>query len=993
MCHKKRLDKAVGVMQQKSRLHAGFKVTLVVAVISMVSTTAAIVYIPWFLNSRKNVDNIIQQVNDAIAASTSRGVVRVFSNVQSTLELTRKMFQNQLIDPKNSQAREAFFLNLLSTQPNFTWIEFGFANGNYFGVQRKKDDKGEKTLSLNLINRRWDSQKQQNTKNTVSYQLFGEKLLPQRKLQEIERYNASQRGWYKAAVKNPNKIAWTDIYVFRTSKTPGISASIPVNEKGGQLGVVSIAFELQQVSDYLRQLQNKQREKAIFLINESNQILASTTFSYNSLRNNNQNKTNTPKLIQLENVDNRYLKFVKQTLQENQLSIKDIITTNKTNTQFIYRDPDSRDRYYIFLTPLQYPESFQARHANYPQLVVGTVIPESYYVEEINKNQRRLFYGIIGFLLVAVGLAIVIADRLFVQPILTIAKAAEAISEGDLDIKLNINRQDELGRLAYLFNQMSQQLKDSFHKLEKTNGELEHRVDERTAELKEAMEQAEEANRTKSQFLANMSHELRTPLNAIIGYSEMLQEEAEDLGEENFVQDLKKIKGAGKHLLELINDVLDISKIESGKMELYLEDFEIFPILDEIISTIQPLTENKNNTLLVNCPVDIGVMHADITKIRQSLFNLISNASKFTENGSITLTINRYLEAEQEWISMQVKDTGIGMTPEQMAKLFKPFSQADASTTRKYGGTGLGLVITQKFAQMMGGHISIESEFGAGTAFTIKLPAQVSDRKNDIVENTEESSATSFNIFSGKKILVIDDDPTTHDLIRHFLEPEGFNVIATMNPEEGLKWAKEQQPDGIILDVIMPKMDGWAVLTRLKEDPETSAIPVIMATVLEDQSIGYTLGAIGYLTKPIQKEQLTQLLNKYQSKLSSRLILVVDDDSNNRGLMRRQLEKENWNVIEADNGKNALIQLEQNSPALILLDLMMPEMDGFEVINQLRQREEWRDLPVIIVTAKDLTEADRQQLNGYVEKIIQKGAYQRQDLLQEIRQCLEQVIE
>ena len=447
-------------MPQKRRSHGGFKATLVVAVMSMVSTTAALVYFPWLLTSRKNVDSVIEEVNEAIARGTSREVVRIFNNVQATLELTEEVFTHQLIELNNPQERETFFFDLLATQPNFTWIEFGFANGDHFGVQREKDEKGEKTLRLNIINRTWNSQKEQAAKTTVPYEKVGEEFSKKEEIKQVEDYNASQRDWYQEAAKNPDKIAWTDVYVFRTSKTPGISASLLIDKTGQQLGVSSIAFELQQISDYLRQLQDDRREGAIFLVNESNELLASTTFDKNTPHSDNQGQTNL-KLNQLQEVDNEYLEFVNQTLQIYKLSVKEIATDQKTQTQYVYRDPDTSDRYYISLTPLQYPEPFKSGNANYPKWVVGTVIPESYYVEEINKNKRRLFYVISGFIFLAVGLAIFIADRVFARPILTIAKAAQAIEAEQFEA-VNLGtvtqRQDELGHLANVFETMTRKV-------------------------------------------------------------------------------------------------------------------------------------------------------------------------------------------------------------------------------------------------------------------------------------------------------------------------------------------------------------------------------------------------------------------------------------------------------------------------------------------------------------------------------------------------------
>jgi signal transduction histidine kinase/CheY-like chemotaxis protein len=642
--------------------------------------------------------------------------------------------------------------------------------------------------------------------------------------------------------------------------------------------------------------------------------------------------------------------------------------------------------------------------------------------------------GMILLFLVSVAASVVISrflQRGISDPIVQLSEVAHRVArEGDYTARAGITGGGETAVLVGAFNSMlstiqqrdadllvakdaavqaRERLAEINAMLEESNRTLERKVADRTVDLQKATVAARDANQAKSAFLAKMSHELRTPMNAIIGYSEIILEDATDRGDESAVADLKKILGAARHLLGLINDVLDLSKIEAGKMDLYLETFDVTKLVQEVISTVQPLIDRNGNRVVIECPADFGQMHADATKLRQILLNLLSNASKFTDHGEIRLQVSREQRAEGASIILRVHDSGIGMTREQLGKLFQAFSQADQSTSAKYGGTGLGLAISRQFALLMGGDISVESVPAKGSTFTVRLPARVipltgaspsllpegasqplalsvsSPTRPPLPSSTMAAALT--NVPRGR-LLIIDDDDKVHAMLQQLLTHENYSVKSARTGAEGLAMAEEFHPHVVIMDILLPQMDGRDALDRLKESPALANIPIILLTMTANGEMGFALSATDYLSKPVVGSSLLPIIQKLSDLRTQTPIMVVEDNAAVREMIVRLLEREGWPSLEAANGRIALELLQQHTPSVVLLDLLMPELDGFSVLREMRSNPLWRDIPVVVLTSLDLTAEVRRFLEQQAERVLQKGRYTRDQLLQEVRESV-----
>lgn len=520
---------------------------------------------------------------------------------------------------------------------------------------------------------------------------------------------------------------------------------------------------------------------------------------------------------------------------------------------------------------------------------------------------------------------------------------------------------------------------------------LSQEIAKKNEELNSKNVELGKAYKVKSDFLSSMSHELRTPLNSIIGFTSILLGPQGDPLTEDQKKALEKVLRNGKHLLQLINDILDFSKIESGRMPINIEIDEVDSVIASAVATVESLVKSKDIQLVQSISRELPKLHTDILKIKQILVNLLSNAAKFTEKGQISIDVLPH----NGMIEFKVKDTGIGIEKKNLELVFQEFQQIDSSSARKYQGTGLGLPISRRLARMLGGDLRVESEYGKGSTFTLIVPymfpeelktdyevsVSIKQRPEPAVEKRETA------LPDRAQILCIDDDPDVLEILRKYLVPEGYSVVTAMSGDEGIQIATKLRPNLITLDIMMPQKDGWQVLRELKQNPATREIPVLIHSMIDNKPLAISLGARDVLPKPVEASQLLAVV-KEVNRSKKEIILIVDDSEDFCDTLKKMLEDDGFRTRIAYNGREAFDVMKSELPALVLLDLLMPVMDGFQFLRKVQDHEKWKDVPIVILSAKELTQKEQQTLNEQITEYMHKRDFSHEALSKTVKRIL-----
>jgi signal transduction histidine kinase/DNA-binding response OmpR family regulator len=626
-------------------------------------------------------------------------------------------------------------------------------------------------------------------------------------------------------------------------------------------------------------------------------------------------------------------------------------------------------------------------------------------VEELNRRLRR-YAGIAGIVLFASLLAALLVSSVFrravAEPIMQLADIAKIVSrDKDYSVRAQpIQNQGELTILIDAFNEMLTQIGKSESDLRKAHDGLELRVQERTAELQaakdeveafshailRAKEEVERASKFKDQFLSTMSHELRTPLNAVLGFSDLLTEERYGPLNDRQKRYLNHIHTGGKHLLTLINDILDLSKIEAGRLQLAIENVRVNSTLAEAIDTMRSLADKKSQTLVQHAAADLSV-RADGTRFKQVLMNLIGNAIKFTpENGRIEVAAQQL----GDMVRVDVRDSGPGIPPEEQKRIFEAFYRL-RNSEKAVEGTGLGLAITQRLVELHGGQLGIESQPGSGSCFYFTLPRAITIEKEDVPQ-----VSAGFKTGESICILVVEDNSAAAQLLQSHLTSAGYRVELCNQPQDVVERAAQLQPGAVTLDVVMRPINGWELLTNLKSDPRTAKIPVIMVSIVDQPSTGALLGADEYIVKPVEKAALLasveRCLNRRPRVERVRPILVVEDDTPTREFIAELLSKEGYAVGTAADGAAARAQVKASIPELVILDLILPDVNGFHLLAEWRADSRTSDLPVFVLTSKELTSQEREYLGMNTSAFLQKHESWQESLVRQLQRTVAPVL-